>query len=128
MKLPRDLCGRDLAATLCRHWGYRQVNQVGTVGFNDLDHEADDGARREKLAALLTLAARELGEEVFVDLAEEIAGGVGRDVGEGAQELLGQGLVDARKRGVVVLGQNAIKLGFVFLDGFHRFLEPGSGG
>jgi predicted RNA binding protein YcfA (HicA-like mRNA interferase family) len=30
MKLPRDLYGRDLAAALCRHWGYQQVNQVGS--------------------------------------------------------------------------------------------------
>jgi predicted RNA binding protein YcfA (HicA-like mRNA interferase family) len=30
MKLPRDLQGRELAAVLCRQWGYRQVNQVGS--------------------------------------------------------------------------------------------------
>lgn len=30
MKLPRDLHGRDLAAVLCRQWGYQQVNQVGS--------------------------------------------------------------------------------------------------
>jgi predicted RNA binding protein YcfA (HicA-like mRNA interferase family) len=30
MKLPRDISGRDLAKTLIRHWGYRQVNQVGS--------------------------------------------------------------------------------------------------
>ena len=30
MKLPRDLYGRELAAGLCRHWNYRQVNQVGS--------------------------------------------------------------------------------------------------
>jgi hypothetical protein len=30
MKLPRDLYGRELAAALCRHWGYQQVNQVGS--------------------------------------------------------------------------------------------------
>lgn len=30
MKLPRDLYGRELAAALCRHWDYRQVNQVGS--------------------------------------------------------------------------------------------------
>ncbi|MBM3853396.1 MAG: type II toxin-antitoxin system HicA family toxin [Verrucomicrobia bacterium] len=30
MKLPRDLRGRELAVVLCRHWGYRQVNQVGS--------------------------------------------------------------------------------------------------
>jgi len=30
LKVPRDLQGRDLAAALCRHWGYRQVHQVGS--------------------------------------------------------------------------------------------------
>ena len=30
MKLPRDLYGRELTAALCRHWDYRQVNQVGS--------------------------------------------------------------------------------------------------
>jgi len=30
MKLPRDLHGRELAAALCHHWDYRQVNQVGS--------------------------------------------------------------------------------------------------
>ncbi|MBV9993459.1 MAG: type II toxin-antitoxin system HicA family toxin [Alphaproteobacteria bacterium] len=30
MKLPRDIAGRDLARALIRHWGYVQVNQVGS--------------------------------------------------------------------------------------------------
>jgi predicted RNA binding protein YcfA (HicA-like mRNA interferase family) len=30
VKIPRDLRGRQLAAALCRVWGYRQVNQVGS--------------------------------------------------------------------------------------------------
>jgi predicted RNA binding protein YcfA (HicA-like mRNA interferase family) len=30
VKLPRDLSGRDLAKALVQHWGYRQVNQVGS--------------------------------------------------------------------------------------------------
>lgn len=30
MKLPRDLYGRELAAALCRDWGYQQVNRVGS--------------------------------------------------------------------------------------------------
>jgi predicted RNA binding protein YcfA (HicA-like mRNA interferase family) len=30
VKLPRDLCGRDLAAHLCRCWGYQKVNQAGS--------------------------------------------------------------------------------------------------
>jgi predicted RNA binding protein YcfA (HicA-like mRNA interferase family) len=30
MRLPRDISGRALAKALTRHWGYRQVNQVGS--------------------------------------------------------------------------------------------------
>jgi predicted RNA binding protein YcfA (HicA-like mRNA interferase family) len=30
MKIPRDLSGHELAAALCRHWGYETVNQVGS--------------------------------------------------------------------------------------------------
>lgn len=30
MKIPRDVYGRDLAAALCRDWGYQKVNQVGS--------------------------------------------------------------------------------------------------
>jgi predicted RNA binding protein YcfA (HicA-like mRNA interferase family) len=30
MKLPRDLAGHELAAALCRHWGYAKVHQVGS--------------------------------------------------------------------------------------------------
>jgi predicted RNA binding protein YcfA (HicA-like mRNA interferase family) len=30
MKLPRDLSGHELVASLCRDWGYVVVNQVGS--------------------------------------------------------------------------------------------------
>jgi predicted RNA binding protein YcfA (HicA-like mRNA interferase family) len=30
MKLPRDLSGQELVATLCRRWGYEKVNQAGS--------------------------------------------------------------------------------------------------
>jgi len=30
MKLPRDIHGRELAAALCRHWGYREIHQAGS--------------------------------------------------------------------------------------------------
>ena len=30
MKLPRDLSGADLIKLLCKHHGYRQVNQEGS--------------------------------------------------------------------------------------------------
>jgi len=30
MKLPRDLSGAELIKLLCKHYGYRRVNQVGS--------------------------------------------------------------------------------------------------
>ena len=30
MKLPRDLSGTELIKILCRHFGYRQINQEGS--------------------------------------------------------------------------------------------------
>jgi predicted RNA binding protein YcfA (HicA-like mRNA interferase family) len=30
MKLPRDLSGVELVKALCRHFGYRQINQEGS--------------------------------------------------------------------------------------------------
>lgn len=30
MKLPRDIAGRLLAETLCRHWRYHKVHQTGS--------------------------------------------------------------------------------------------------
>jgi predicted RNA binding protein YcfA (HicA-like mRNA interferase family) len=30
MKIPRDLGGEQLAAALCRKWGYKLVHQVGS--------------------------------------------------------------------------------------------------
>ncbi|MBE7539808.1 MAG: type II toxin-antitoxin system HicA family toxin [Bryobacterales bacterium] len=30
MRLPRDLCGRDLARVLCARWAYTKVNEVGS--------------------------------------------------------------------------------------------------
>ncbi len=30
MKLPRDLSGGELVEVLCRHYGYRRVNQEGS--------------------------------------------------------------------------------------------------
>ncbi len=30
MRIPRDLSGHELAAALCRDWGYEKVTQVGS--------------------------------------------------------------------------------------------------
>ena len=44
------------------------------VGFEHLDEEPHDAARREELAAELALGLGELAEEVLVDAAERVAG------------------------------------------------------
>jgi hypothetical protein len=63
----------------------------------------------EELAAFGAFAAGEFGDEVFVDLAEKIAGEAGGDVGEGLKELVGDGAGFglAGEAEVFVLGQDA---------------------
>ena len=55
-----------------------RVVDAALVRREHLDEHADDAARRVELAALLALGARELGEEVLVDAAEDVLGPVGR--------------------------------------------------
>ncbi|MGI8961300.1 MAG: type II toxin-antitoxin system HicA family toxin [Bryobacteraceae bacterium] len=43
MKLPRDLSGHELVASLCRRWGYGIVNQVGS-------HLQTDGPSSHRIA------------------------------------------------------------------------------
>ena len=40
MKIPRDLSGPDLVKLLVRHWGYRQVHQVGSHIILETDEPA----------------------------------------------------------------------------------------
>ncbi len=77
------------------------IEHLAAVRFDDLDHQAHHGARREKLAAFLAFAAREFGQEVFVNLPEQIAGRVGGNVRERSQQLLRDGFVGARQRGSI---------------------------
>ena len=102
-----------------------RVEDAAAVGLDNLDHEADDGARGEEFAALLALAAGEFAEEVFVDLPKNVAGGVGRDVGKVAEEIVGDrlGFLVAGEAEIVVLGEDALELGFILLDGLHGGLE-----
>jgi predicted RNA binding protein YcfA (HicA-like mRNA interferase family) len=30
VKIPRDLSGREIVKTLCKHWDYRQIHQEGS--------------------------------------------------------------------------------------------------
>ena len=69
MKLPRDLSGRELAAVLCRHWDYREVNQQGShiiletgqPSHQRLPVPAHDFLRIGTLNAILRLVAQHKG-------------------------------------------------------------------
>ena len=37
MKLPRDLSGEELIKVLCRHFGYRKINQEGSHAILQTD-------------------------------------------------------------------------------------------
>ena len=84
------------------------VVDAALVGGEHLDQHADDAAGRVELAALLALGAGELGEEVFVDPAQDVLGAVllaaqadgGDQVDQFAQAVL------VERRPGVVLGQN----------------------
>ncbi len=67
------------------------IEHLAAVRLDDLDHQAHHGTRREKLAAFLAFATREFGQEVFVNLAEQIAGGIRRYIGEGASAVIAAG-------------------------------------
>ena len=87
------------------------------VRLDDLDDQLHDGFGRVEDPALLPLLHGEVAEEVFVDLAEGVAGQV--DGGEKAQQL-DQHVV--AKVGVG-LRQSAGEVGVVLLDGLHRFVD-----
>jgi hypothetical protein len=67
----------DEVAGLHEHAGRAagRVEHHAVVRFDDIDDHAHQRGRREELAAFLRAALRELVEEVFVDAAEDIAGG-----------------------------------------------------
>jgi hypothetical protein len=59
--------------------------RFGQELFNDFlcpKDQANDGARSKEFAALRSFAARELGDEVFVNLPKQVTGEIGWDIGE----------------------------------------------
>ena len=78
-------------------------------------------ARACRTAGLLPLGARERGEEVLVDAAQDVLRAVGgtaeADVGDQVDELAEALLVEARPR--VVVGQHALERRVAALDGVH---------
>src|SRR6266849_5217010 len=52
----------------------RWIEDYAVVRFDDVDNGLNDRGRREKLAVVVRPLFRELGEEVFIDAAEHVAG------------------------------------------------------
>jgi hypothetical protein len=100
-----------------------RIEYAPFVRLDDLDHQLDHGRRREELTALLAFSARKFAEEILVNLAEHIAGGVQWDVGEDAQQVYQNVRAVALKTIVFVLRQNAAQFILVLLNGLHRSLD-----
>ena len=93
-----------------------RIEDDAVVGLDDVDDGLHERGRREELAVVVRLLDGELGEKVFVDAAEDIAGGL-LDllaVEEAHQVFEHLGLEDA-----VVLGQHALQRLESGLDGGH---------
>ncbi len=101
------------------------IVDAALVRREHLDQHAHHVARRIELAALLAFGAGELREEVFVDLAEDVLGAVGRaaeaDIAHQVDELAQALLVEAGPG--VVLGQHALQRRVVALDRAHRVVD-----
>ena len=54
MKLPRDLAGADLARALCKHYGYRQVNQEAATSSCRLRRRDITGWRYQTIAPFVS--------------------------------------------------------------------------
>ena len=79
--------------------------------------QRDQGERREELAAVVCLLVGELGQEVFVDAAEDVAGDTLQlvrveETQQPAEHVVAQVLI-------LGLGQGAAQAGVVGLDGLH---------
>ena len=95
------------------------VVDAALVGFEHLDQQAHDAARREELAAELALGLGELAEEVLVDAAERVAGlgavALEADVGDQVDQPLH--LLRRDTAAGVVARQLALEVRVVALDG-----------
>ena len=102
-----------------------RVIDPALIGCQHLDEHAHDMGRRVKLAALLALGAGKLRQEVYVDLAKDVAGAVGRaaeaDIADEIDQLAEPLLVEAGTG--VFPWQDALERGVVALDCDHRVVD-----
>ena len=75
-----DRVNEHAAAAACR------VEHFAAVGLDDFDHHPYDALGREELSTTLALGQRKVAQEVFVDLTEDVAFGIGRNVGKRLQQ------------------------------------------
>ena len=101
------------------------VVDASPIRGNHLDEEADDAGGGVELAAVLSLGAGELGEEVLEDASKEVFGPAG-----GIGELDGADEVDEFAKAVlvevgaaVVFVQGALEAGIVPFEGDHGVVD-----
>ena len=98
----------------------RPTGRIPYSSSRGLDHvgdQGDQGNRGEELTAVVGLLVGELGQEVFVDAAEDITGNPLELLGvEGAQQLPEHSVVELL---ILALGQHAAQILVVGLDGLH---------
>ena len=101
------------------------VEHAALVGREHLDQELDDRARRIELAALLALGRGELGEEILIHPAEQVArlvlGIAEADRADQVDQLAQPLLVESRA--VEVLRQHALERRVIALDRDHRLVD-----
>ena len=92
------------------------VENDTVVGLDHVDDSLDDRGRGEKLAVVMRALHRELGEEVFVDAAEHVAGGRAQRFGVECPHHLFQDIV---LEALVILRQLSRERWEVNFHGFH---------
>lgn len=94
-----------------------RVEHCAARRFDDIGDQRDQRNRGEELAAVVGFLIGELGQEVFVDAAEHIAGDALELLGiESAQQLAKHRIVEFL---IFALGQHAAQVLVVGLDGLH---------
>lgn len=62
------------------------IEYFAAVGLDDFDHHPYDALGREELPTTLALGQRKVAKELFVDLTEYVAFGIGRNVSKRFQQ------------------------------------------
>lgn len=96
-----------------------RVQDFAVIRLDDLHDQFDQGGGGEELAAALAFGLSELAQEVLVNFAKDIALDIRGDVVEDLEQGAEGGVFQV----VVGLGQDAFKLGVMFLDQVHGLVD-----